>query len=121
MTDVRQSAKLTRRALGALLGGGLVLAAGARPPAALATVRSSARIVVVGAGAAGTAIANRLVRRLEGATITLVDARREHLNQPGFSLVGVGLEPASYVEWADARLAAGRRSPGRRGGGRDRP
>jgi len=97
MTDVRQSAKLTRRALGALLGGGLVLAAGARPPAALATVRSSARIVVVGAGAAGTAIANRLVRRLEGATITLVDARREHLYQPGFSLVGVGLEPASYV------------------------
>jgi len=47
MTDVRQSAKLTRRALGALLGGGLVLAAGARPGAAAATVRSNARIVLL--------------------------------------------------------------------------
>jgi sulfide:quinone oxidoreductase len=97
MADIRQGQNLSRRALGAVLGGGLVLAAGARPGAAAATVRSSARILVVGAGAAGTAIANRLVRRLDGAQITLLDARREHLYQPGFSLVGAGLKPASYV------------------------
>ncbi|MCS6779542.1 MAG: FAD-dependent oxidoreductase [Geminicoccaceae bacterium] len=80
-----------------LLAGGLALAAATQPASATAPVRSSARIVVLGAGAAGTAIANRLVRRLDGASITLVDKRREHLYQPGFSLVAAGLKPASYV------------------------
>ncbi|MCY6383729.1 NAD(P)/FAD-dependent oxidoreductase [Hoeflea prorocentri] len=60
-------------------------------------VRTSARIVIIGAGAAGTALANRLVHRLEGARITLIDPRRDHLYQPGLSLVATGLRPAGYV------------------------
>ena len=79
----------------ALTGGlaGLPSSARAAPP----PVRTSARIVILGAGAAGTALANRLVRRLDGADITLVDARKQHLYQPGLSLVAAGLKPASYV------------------------
>jgi sulfide:quinone oxidoreductase len=38
-------------------------------------VPTNARIVIVGAGAAGTALANRLSRRLEGAQITMIDPR----------------------------------------------
>lgn len=92
-----------------MLAGGLALAAGSRPARATAPVRTEARILVLGAGAAGTAIANRLVRRLEGARITLVDKRREHLYQPGFSLVAAGLKPASYVVdgWTRDWLPAG--------------
>lgn len=60
-------------------------------------VQTSARIIIIGAGAAGTALANRLVRRLEGAQIMLIDPRREHLYQPGLTLVAAGLKPAGYV------------------------
>jgi len=66
-------------------------------PARAAKIATKARIVVIGAGAAGTAMANRLTDRLEGATITLVDGRAEHLYQPGLSLVAAGLKPASYT------------------------
>src|SRR5690606_13884304 len=48
-------------------------------------------------GAAGTALANRLVERLDGAAITLIDPRKEHLYQPGLTLVAAGLKPADYV------------------------
>jgi sulfide:quinone oxidoreductase len=61
------------------------------------TVSTSARIVIAGAGAAGLAAANRLARRLDGANITLIDPRREHWYQPGFTLVGAGLKPPSYT------------------------
>jgi sulfide:quinone oxidoreductase len=88
--------RIGRRGFLGLAGGSLALAAGAGPGRAQ-RVSTAARIVVVGAGAAGTAIANRLVERLEGATITLVDGRAEHLYQPGLSLVAAGLKPASYV------------------------
>lgn len=67
-------------------------AAGAAP-----TVRSAARIVIAGAGAAGLAAAARLASALEGAKITLIDARKEHFYQPGFTLVGGGIKPPSYV------------------------
>jgi sulfide:quinone oxidoreductase len=53
--------------------------------------------VIVGAGAAGTALANRLVRRLEGASITIIDPRPRHLYQPGLTLVAAGLKPSDYV------------------------
>lgn len=94
---------LDRRALLGLLGSGAALAAmGAKP--ARAQVRTSARIVILGAGAAGTALANRLVDRLSGARITLIDARKRHFYQPGFSLIAAGLKPAGYsvsdtAEW----------------------
>lgn len=66
-------------------------------PARARPVATKARIVIIGAGAAGTALVNRLVDRLEGATITVIDARAEHLYQPGLSLVAAGLKPASYT------------------------
>lgn len=60
-------------------------------------VKTTARIVIAGAGAAGLAAASRLSRALDGAKITIIDARKEHFYQPGFTLVGSGIKPASYV------------------------
>jgi sulfide:quinone oxidoreductase len=81
---------------GLVLGAGALAALGAsRSPRA--AVRTRAKIVIVGAGAAGLAAANRLAQRLEGAEITLVDKRREHIYQPGFTLVAAGLKPKDYV------------------------
>ncbi|MEQ6436616.1 FAD-dependent oxidoreductase [Comamonas sp. w2-DMI] len=60
-------------------------------------VKTTARIVIAGAGAAGLAAASRLSEALDGAKITLIDARKEHFYQPGFTLVGSGIKPAGYV------------------------
>lgn len=60
-------------------------------------VKTSARIVIAGAGAAGLTAASRLSEVLDDAKITLVDARKEHFYQPGFTLVGSGIKPPSYV------------------------
>lgn len=90
-----------RRALRLLAAGGAFGAAGGTlgwsAAHAAPRVRSQARIVIAGAGAAGLAAAARLSRALEGAKIILIDARREHFYQPGFTLVGGGIKPASYV------------------------
>jgi sulfide:quinone oxidoreductase len=86
----------TRRGFLGLVTGGAALAAFSNPAGA-ARVTTNARIVIIGAGAGGTALASRLVQRLEGATITVVDPRPEHLYQPGLSLVAAGLKPASYT------------------------
>jgi len=59
--------------------------------------RSSARIVVAGAGAAGLTAASRLAASLHGARITVIDARQEHFYQPGFTLVAAGIKPQDYV------------------------
>ncbi len=94
-------------------GGAAALAAGTTARPARAQIATRARIVIIGAGAGGTSLANRLVQRLEGARITLIDPRRDHLYQPGLSLVAAGLKPAGYVlsrttDWlpAEARLIA---------------
>ena len=62
-----------------------------------APVSTNARIIIIGAGAAGTALANRLASRLDGAQITLIDPRQRHLYQPGLTLVAAGLKPPAYV------------------------
>ncbi|MCA0042903.1 NAD(P)/FAD-dependent oxidoreductase [Celeribacter litoreus] len=83
--------------------GFLGLAAGATALAATSSavqaagLKTNAKIVIIGAGAGGTALANRLMDRLEGAQITLIDPRKEHLYQPGLTLVAAGLKPADYV------------------------
>lgn len=59
--------------------------------------RSQAHIVIVGGGAAGLTAANRLSASLQGAKITVVDARKEHYYQPGFTLVASGIKTANYV------------------------
>lgn len=61
-------------------------------------IKTQAKIVIAGAGAAGLSTANRLAQSLDGAKITLIDPRKEHFYQPGFTLVAAGVKPASYVQ-----------------------
>ncbi|MDX9707758.1 MAG: FAD/NAD(P)-binding oxidoreductase [Azospira sp.] len=88
------------------LGLGAAGALAALAPAARAAepspVRTSARIVIAGAGAAGLACASRLSQRLAGAKITIVDPRERHLYQPGFTLVSAGVKPENYPVSATA-------------------
>lgn len=88
---------LKTASLGALAltaaGGGVVHASSTTP------LNSNARIVIVGAGAAGIAAANRFSRALAGATITLIDSRQRHLYQPGLTLVATGLwKPGKVID-----------------------
>jgi sulfide:quinone oxidoreductase len=87
-------------------GGGAALLAGltAGVPAAMSTTGAAAqtsdahtRIVIAGAGAAGLAMASRLRRGMPRATITVIDAKKEHHFQPGFTLVGAGLWAPGHV------------------------
>jgi len=93
-----------RRAFLALAAG--VAGGGLQPfsnaAAAVAPTRTTARIVIAGAGAAGLAAAAHLAKSLHGAKITLIDARPDHFYQPGFTLVGAGVKPAAYVVSATA-------------------
>lgn len=75
---------------------------GAKPARAAEKVKTIARIVIVGAGAAGLAAASHLSQRLDGAAIILIDRRKAHYYQPGFTLVAAGLKPESYVATATA-------------------
>lgn len=80
-------------------------------------VKTTAKIVIAGAGAAGLSVASRLARRLSGATITLIDERAQHIFQPGYTLVGSGVWDknqvisatsnyvAPEVKWIKARVA----------------
>lgn len=81
--------------LGAAGAAGLILSPSQAP--AEEKLKTPARIVIAGAGAAGLAIAARLAARLDGARITLIDAHRPHFYQPGFTLVAAGIKPAAYV------------------------
>jgi sulfide:quinone oxidoreductase len=80
----------------------LALAAASSGTASAAPVDTKARIVIAGGGAAGLTVASRLARRLNGAEIVMVEPRAEHNYQPGYTLVGAGLKPASYVKLATA-------------------
>lgn len=86
----------SRRGFLSLAAGAGVLGLTGAAKAAKATVKTNANILILGAGAAGATLANRLTERLEGAQITLVDGRQEHWYQPGFSLIAAGLKPAKY-------------------------
>ncbi len=86
------------------IGASAAMLAGLARPVPAAPVPTSARILILGAGAAGTALANRLRERLPGARVTLLDPRKAHYYQPGFTLIAAGLKPASYsvsdtAEW----------------------
>lgn len=86
-----------RQFIGMAAAAGLAAAVPQARASAVPRIQTKARIVIVGAGAAGATMANRLVRRLDGAQITIVDPRRAHWYQPGLSLVAAGLKPADYV------------------------
>ncbi|WP_371059504.1 NAD(P)/FAD-dependent oxidoreductase [Rhodosalinus sp. 5P4] len=109
MTDTRLPKASRRSFLGLAAGAGALALAG--PGAeAQARVPTNAHIVILGAGAAGTSLANRLVQRLEGARITIVDGRAEHWYQPGWTLIAAGLKPAEYsvsttTEWLPQGVA----------------
>ncbi len=66
-------------------------------------VKTKAHIVIAGAGAAGLAMANRLSNQLDGAKITIVDARKQHAYQPGFTLVATGIKDTAYPTSDTAR------------------
>lgn len=51
---------------------------------------TTARIVIAGGGAAGISIANKLLHHLNGAKITMIDARPYHWYQPGQTLLLAG-------------------------------
>ncbi|MDR0407514.1 MAG: NAD(P)/FAD-dependent oxidoreductase [Campylobacteraceae bacterium] len=96
-----------RKALKLLAGGGIgaVLATGATITTGNALsqpktkkVKTSAHIVIVGAGAAGLTAASKLARSLEGAKITLIDTEEVNNYQPGFTLIGAGLKPLNYTK-----------------------
>ena len=88
---------VTRREAFALAAGGAALAAAGAGAARAQPLRTAARIVILGAGAGGAAMANRLAARLEGAEIIVIDGRQQHWYQPGFTLIAAGLKPASYA------------------------
>jgi len=93
------SVQAARRRFLAGLGALSLLSAAPSPglAARAPSVQSSARIVIAGGGAAGLAAASHLAARLQGASITVVDARKEHYYQPGFTLVASGIKPQDYV------------------------
>ncbi len=64
--------------------------------AAKAPTKTNARILILGAGAAGASLANRFAERMDGGSITVIDGRKEHWYQPGFTLIGAGLKSADY-------------------------
>ncbi len=78
---------------------GLAAGATAASPVALLAkpLKSQAHIVILGAGAAGIAMANRLRRSIDGARITLLGARKEHHYQPGYTMIASGLWPVKRV------------------------
>ena len=84
--------------LGALPLAGAIGGSLATPKAhAAATVKTQAKIVIAGGGAAGLAAASRLAAALDGASITVIDGRKAHYYQPGFTLVASGIKPQDYV------------------------
>lgn len=93
MTDLKDFRPSRRGFLG-LAGGAMAL--GMSAPAKAQAIATKAKILILGAGAAGTGMANRLVERLDGAEITILDGRKSHFYQPGFTLIAAGLKPAAY-------------------------
>lgn len=85
-----------------LVGAAAVASAGTAWGGAQAQTSSAkARIVIAGAGAAGLSLASRLRRQMPQATITIIDARKEHFFQPGFTLVAAGLWTPSDVTFSN--------------------
>lgn len=84
-----------------LLGGTSALAALSLGVSGTTAQTSDApvNIVIAGAGAAGLSLASRLRRRMSKARITIVDDKREHYFQPGFTLIMAGLwQPGDVTE-----------------------
>lgn len=57
----------------------------------LSTVDVRARIVIIGAGAAGVCMAARLMRKIEHPDITVIDPAERQYYQPGFTFIASGI------------------------------
>jgi sulfide:quinone oxidoreductase len=79
-------------------GAGAALTLGLQPGTASAQrVATKAHIVIAGSGLGGIAVANRLSQMLDGAKITIIDAKEVHNYQPGYTLVATGVWPVDKV------------------------
>ncbi|HBD38140.1 MAG TPA: NAD(FAD)-dependent dehydrogenase, partial [Cupriavidus sp.] len=54
-------------------------------------------IVIVGAGAAGIAVASSLLARKPDADIAIIDPADVHYYQPGWTMVGAGIFPPAHT------------------------
>jgi len=77
--------------------GAAPLAAGIAAPPAQAAMKTNARIVIAGSGLGGIAVASRLMKQLDGASVTIIDVRQKHYYPPGFTLVATGVWPVDKV------------------------
>jgi sulfide:quinone oxidoreductase len=74
-------------------------------PRALASAQQkAARLVILGSGAGGISLANRLANTLPAATITVVDRKEAHHYQPGYTLVATGIWDVAQVIDTNASL-----------------
>ena len=86
-------------------GAGAALTLGlSSPPARAQRLSTPARIAIAGGGLAGIALAHRLSALLDGAKITLIDAKEAHNYQPGYTLVASGIWPLDKVVERNADL-----------------
>lgn len=71
-------------------------------------VTSSHQVLIVGAGAAGIAVASSLLARHASLDIAIVDPADSHYYQPGWTLVGAGVfRPEQTVRSMDEVIPAG--------------
>ncbi len=84
---------------------GAALTLGLQPELAHAErVATKAHIVIAGSGLGGIAMAHRLSKMLDGAKITIIDAKEVHSYQPGWTLVATGIWTVDKVIDSNAAL-----------------
>lgn len=86
-----RAARMSRREFLRLSAAVAAAGAVATPREGRAAVKTKAHIVIAGGGAAGLTAASRLAQALDGAKITLIEPRKEHWYQPGFTLLANGI------------------------------
>lgn len=96
MTKLTKLSKLGRRKF---IAGGATALAVATGLVSVSTraAEKNVHIVIVGGGAAGISIANRLNRALKNASITLVERKETHYYWPGLTMVATGAWNKSKV------------------------
>lgn len=102
MTETKDQSRkgystVTRRDLLKVGLGGGALSMTTLTPAFGRDSNARGHIVIVGAGAGGLALANRLATRLPLAEISLIDSKPQHWYQPGLTMVASGLWRADEV------------------------
>ena len=106
MSKMYKMSALSRRKF--LVGSAAALAAATSLTShGLQASESNAHIVIVGGGAAGISIANRLSKSLKNAKITLVDRKETHYYWPGLTLVATGAWKKSKVLDSNSRFIPG--------------